>query len=158
MYCGSPRIWGNGKSCGPSSSCNSCPIGSWSVSRVTNMGHSKSTFPFECTRPQRWTLCISFVLCALPFRDPALHHSPTTAQPWPPWCGVVVVCVCVCVCACVRAFIAVCRDPLLSHTHIDVSPLSPLFFFHAVFHNAKKYDQPLGDWDVSRVTDMRYSE
>ena len=58
----------------------------------------------------------------------------------------------------------VCGDPpslalTLTHTHIDVS-LSPLSFLstRAVFCNAKAFNQPLGEWDVSKVTSMGYSE
>ena len=48
-----------------------------------------------------------------------------------------------------------------THTHIDVSlSLSPLSFLstRTVFNNANAFNQPLGEWDVSKVTDMRWSE
>ena len=59
----------------------------------------------------------------------------------------------------------VCGDPpslslTHTHTHIDVSPLSPLYFLstRTVFDYVRKIlpslNQPLGDWDVSKVTSM----
>ena len=37
----------------------------------------------------------------------------------------------------------------------SLSSLSPLF---TVFEGANQFNQPLGDWDVSKVTTMLYSE
>ena len=62
----------------------------------------------------------------------------------------------------------VCGDPpfslslslSLSLTHIDVSLSLPFLFSPRAqcFSCADAFNQPLGEWDVSRVTNMRSSE
>ena len=46
-----------------------------------------------------------------------------------------------------------------SHTSMSLLSLSPFFLStRTVFNNADAFNQPLGDWDVSKVTDMNRSE
>ena len=152
-------------------------IGSWDVSRVDNMRFSKSPIPFDGTRGEGSR---SFPSCFAPFRDlvtpPAPHRQQepralATDRSPAPRCG-----------GQARPFPppppsspppAPCpRDPpnlrvppfrtnllSLSLTHRCLS-LSPFSFLSTctVFMHADAFNQPLGDWDVSKVTSMRSSE
>ena len=147
------------------------------MSRVDNMRNSKSPIPFDGTRGEGSR---SFPSCFAPLprsghptrtppttRAPRPRHRPLTraslrragaalpstppSSPPPAPCP---------------------RDPpnlrvppfrtnllSLSLTHRCLS-LSPLSFLstRTVFYNADAFNQPLGDWDVSKVTSMRWSE
>ena len=65
--------------------------------------------------------------------------------PLPPSLSLSFCCVCVCVPPC----------PSVS---LILSPLTPLLSPSSVFYDADQFNGDLSAWDVSKVTDMEYSE